>query len=137
MHLVLLSHFQLILVKNKDGLPAEVLAQIILEHGFFHRGTSFAPICLLSLQHFVELLLASVQEQLPEVHLCVLRVVKLLEEADAQLDVQVQVGCLRRRLTEDNLHQLEQQRWVIVKPSHQLVLDFVEVVLCDLVKLHS
>ena len=84
---------------------------------------------LLSLEHLVELSLAPRQQKLSEVHLSAIWVIKLLEEADTELDVQVKVGCLCGALHEDDLHQLLEQGWVIVKVVHQLVLDFVEVFL--------
>ena len=137
MHLVLLPHLKLILIKEQDSLSVEILAQVIFQHGFLHRGTPLSSICLLSLQHLVELLLAAIEEQLSEVHLGVLRVIKLFEEADAEFDVQIKIGCLRCRLGEYYLHELEQQRWIVVEASHQLMLDSVEVVFRNLIQLHA
>ena len=137
MHLVLLSHFKLILIKEQDCLPVEILAQIILQHGFLHRSTPLTPVCLLSLQHLVELLLAAVKEQLSEVHFGVFRVIKLLEESDAQFDVQIKIGCLRCRFGENYLHELEQQRRIVVEGSHQLMLDSVKVFFRNLIQLHA
>ena len=92
---------------------------------------------LLTLQHLVELLLAPVKEEFAEVHLSVLGVVKLLEEAHAQLDVRFEVLSLSGALHENDLHQLLQQGRVVVEAGHQLVLDFFEVFLRDLVEEHA
>jgi hypothetical protein len=77
--------------------------------------------------------LATIEEQFTEVHLGVLGVVKLFEKAHTQFDVRVQVLSLCCALHEYNFHQLLQQRRVVVKPIHQLVLHFFEVLLADLV----
>ena len=137
MHLVLLPHLKLVLIKKQDSLSVEVLAQVILQHGFLHRGTPLPSVCLLSLQHLIELLLAAIEEQLPEVHLSVLRVIKLLKEADAQFDVQIKIGCLSCRLGEYYLHELEKQRGIVVEAGHQLMLDSVEVIFRNLIQLHA
>jgi hypothetical protein len=92
---------------------------------------------LLTLQHLVELLLATVKQELAEVHLGVLSVVKLLEEAHAQPDVRFQVLSLSGTLHENDLHQLLQKGRVVVEAGHQLVLDFIEVFLRDLVEKHA
>ena len=63
-----------------------------------------------------------------------LRIIKLLEEADAKLDVEVEERRLSRALHEDDFHQLLQKRRIIVKVIHELMLDFVEVFLGDLIQ---
>ena len=63
-----------------------------------------------------------------------LRIIKLLEEADTELDVEVEERRLCRALHEDNFHQLLQQRRIIVKVIHELMLDFVEVFFGDLIQ---
>ena len=87
MHLVLLSNLELVLIEDEQHLFVEVLAQVIFKECFLHGGPTFAPVHLLSLEHLVELLLASIQQKLLKVHFGVLGVVKLLEKAGAQLDV--------------------------------------------------
>ena len=59
---------------------------------------------LLALKHLIELLLAPVKKKFLEIHFGVVRVVKLLEEANAQLDVQIQVGSLSGALHKNDLH---------------------------------
>mmetsp|Transcript_5791 Transcript_5791/g.7810 ORF Transcript_5791/g.7810 Transcript_5791/m.7810 type:complete len:256 (-) Transcript_5791:1093-1860(-) len=108
MHLVLLLHLQLVLVKDEKHLFVEVLRKIVLDHGLFERGSSLSTVHLLALQHLVELSLAARQEQLFKIHLGVVLVVKLLEEAHAQLDVEIQESRLSRALHENDLHQLLQ-----------------------------
>ena len=89
MHLVLLPHFELVVVKDEKHGLVEVLLEVVLDESFLHRGSPFAPMHLLSLQHLVELLLATSQDQLAEIHLRVIRVVKLFEKLHAQSNVSV------------------------------------------------
>ena len=103
-HLVLLSHLQLVLVKNEKHLLVEVLLKIIFDKGFFHRGTPFSSVHLLALEHLIKLLLAACQKKFLEVHLCVLWIVEFFEKADAQFDVKVQKGSFRRRLHKNDFH---------------------------------
>ena len=63
-----------------------------------------------------------------------LLVVKLLEKADTKLDVEIKESRLSCAFHEDDLHQLLQQRGVVIKVIHELMLDFVEVFLRDLVQ---
>ena len=110
------------MVVNEKHLLVEVLLEVILDEGFFERGSSLPSIHLLSLQHFVELSLATRQKQLPKVHLRVLRIIKLFEKAHAELDIQVEELRLCRALHENNLHQLLHQRRVVVEVIHELLL---------------
>ena len=87
MHLILLAHFELVVVKNGHHLLIKVLAQVVLKHGLLHGCSALPPVGLLSLQHLVELLLAPIQQEFSEVHLCVFRVIEFLEEAHTQFDV--------------------------------------------------
>jgi len=82
-HLVLLAHFKLVLVEDKEHMLVEVLTQIILQHGLLHGRAPLTPISLLPLQHLVELLLAPVEKKFSEIHLSVVCIIKLLEEAHA------------------------------------------------------
>ena len=104
MHLVLLLHFKLVVVVHEEHLLIEVLLQVVLDVGLFERSSSLPSINLLTLQHFVELSLASRQKQLLKVHFSVVRIVELFKETYAQLDVQVKELSLSRALHEDDLH---------------------------------
>jgi len=66
----------------------------------------------------------------------VLGVVKLFEKSHTKLNVRFQVLCLCGALHENNFHQLLQQRRIVIKPIHQLLLDFFKVFLGNLVKEH-
>ena len=59
---------------------------------------------LLSLKHFVELLLTPIEQKLLKVHFGVLGVVELIEKANAKLDVQVEESGLSRALHENDFH---------------------------------
>ena len=65
------------------------------------------------------------------------RVAKLFKETDAELDVQIEISCLRSRLGKDYLHELEEQRRIVIEASHQLMLDSIEIISGDLVQLHA
>ena len=134
MHLVLLLHFKLVVVVHEEHLLIEVLLQVVLDVGLFERSSSLPSINLLTLQHFVELSLASRQKQLLKVHFCVVRIVKLLKEADAKLDVEVEELGLSRALHKDNLHQLLKQRRVVVKVIHELLLHSLKIILRNFVE---
>ena len=134
MHLVLLLHFKLVVVVHEEHLLIEVLLQVVLDVGLFERSSSLPSINLLTLQHFVELSLASRQKQLLKVHFSVVRIVKLLKEADAKLDVEVEELGLSRALHEDNLHQLLKQRRVVVKVIHELLLHSLKIILRNFVE---
>ena len=134
MHLVLLLHFKLVVVVHEEHLLIEVLLQVVLDVGLFERSSSLPSINLLTLQHFVELSLASRQKQLFKVHFSVVRIVKLLKEADAKLDVKVEELGLCRALHEDDLHQLLKQRRVVVKVIHELLLHSLKIILRNFVE---
>ena len=97
------------MVVYEEHLLIEVLLEVILDECLLKRCTPLPPVVLLALKHLVELTLASRKEQLFEIHLSVLWVIKLPEKADAQLDVEVKERRLCRALHEDNFHQLLQE----------------------------
>ena len=134
MHLVLLSHLQLVVVENVEHLLCEILLQIVLYESFFKRCAPLSSVHLLPLQHFVELLLAAGQEQLSEVHFSVVWVVKFLEKLHAKADVCVQVLGLCRALHEDDLDELLQEGRVVVELVQQLSLDFIKILPRDFVQ---
>jgi len=86
-HLLLLSEFYLWFVEHVEHwlVVVSVCGSFItgsslwLQQGFFHAGSADTAVFLLHLEHLVELLLASGQQQLAEIHLYILLVVKLLE----------------------------------------------------------
>ena len=104
MHLVLLASLELIFLEHEKHLLVKVLLQVILDQSLLHAGPPLTSMDLLTLDHLEELLLAPIEKQLFKVHLSVVRVIKFLEEAHAQFNVKIQIGCLRGALHEDDLH---------------------------------
>lgn len=112
-HLLLETILYLSLVEDVKHLLVEFLIALggglSLLHSRVETAAAGAAILLLNLEHLVELLLTPGQQQLAEVHLYVLLIVKLLEEGDAQSNVDLHEGLLSGGLHKDDLHQLVQQ----------------------------
>ena len=104
------------------------------ERGFFHALSSAATLSLLFLKQFVELLLTSGEQELAEVHFCVLTVIELLEKHATESHIGVHVHGLSGRLHEDDLHQLIEQTRRVLELGEELGLDRLEVALGDLVQ---
>lgn len=141
-HLLLEAELDLRLVEHVQHLLVELertrgLVCVCLCVGLVHAGAARAAVFLLDLEHLVELLLAPGQQELAEIHLYVLLVVELLEEGDAEPDVDLHKALFSGALHKDDLHQLVQQRRGVLEVFQKLLLNHIEIAFRQLIEQDS
>lgn len=136
-HLGLLSDFDLLFIKHIQHLFVEVtLFASLVTNLRVNTGINFIKTCSscstitsLFFQHLIELLLATSKQQLAEVHFNIVLVIESSEKKNTESNVILEISTLCCSLHKDNLHELVQKTWCVIKVLHNLIFDGLKVLL--------